>query len=277
VTTYGRGRVPLPRPPKLLTERPIVTDLNWDAEDLDFGTETPESKVDAETDATDYDQPQEPPADIPGYDAVFSAPDFKDIVGKNQTAKSRAYERKVLSMEKAVVIGSLKRQNFADAAAVLKDGPAFARAMGDSAAKNDKIAGWVDMITAPDNPTVVLAITALGLFGQLMRNHQDEIEKTTQAVKTSWRERRQARKSGVKLVDREPVATTTVKLPFRKKPLTLKWRFRVPVLGAFTKGIFGASIAPEVLTHTVFSDPDLQRALEKQGIVIGVREPNNGE
>jgi len=252
-----------------------VTDLNWDAEDLDFGSQEPKIEVDAETDATDYEQPEEPPADIPGYDAVFTAPDFKDIVGKNQTTKSRSYERKVLSIEKALVLGSLKRNNFPDAAAILKDGPAFARAVGDASDKNKKIAGWVDMITAPDNPTVVLAITAIGLFGQLMRNHQPEIEEIRDKAKVGWKRRREMRKSGVKLVnEREPVATTTFKLPFRKKPVTVKWKIRVPLFGVFTKGIFGASIDPRVLTHTVFSDPDLQRALEKQGIVVGVREPD---
>lgn len=246
-----------------------------DGDDLDFDFDVP--KTDPGKPVEDPHPEDEPQADIPGYDAIFGAPDYAEIVGKKQSGKSRTYERKVQSVEKAVVLGALKRNNFADAAAILKNGPAFARAVGDSAAQNDRVAGWVDMITAPDNPTVVLTIAAIGLFGQLARNHQQGIEQATQAAKQTWRERRQARKSGVKLVnEREPVATTTFKLPFRKKPVTLKWRIRVPFVEVFSKGVFGSAVPPEVLTHSVFSDPDVIRALEKQGITIGVRDPNEG-
>lgn len=245
-----------------------------DGDDLDFDFNTPSAESPEEK-PSDDPREDEPLADIPGYDAIFGAPDFAEIVGRKQSGKSRTYERKVQSVEKAVVLGALKRNNFADAAAVLKNGPAFARAVGDASAHNDKIAGYVDMITAPDNPMVVLAIATIGLFGQLARNHQEGIEKATQAAKTTWRERRQARKSGVKLVnEREPVATTTFKLPFRKKPITLKWRIRVPFVEVFSKGVFGSAVPPEVLTHSVFSDPDVIKALEKQGITIGVRDPN---
>ncbi len=254
----------------------MTADSGWqDAEDLDFGTFDVPKESKEEPEDLGYEQPDEPVADTPGYDVIFSAPDFKDIVGKNQTPKSRSYERKVQSMEKAIVIGALKRNNFPDAAAVLKDGPAFARAVGDAAAKNDKIAHYVDMITAPDNPTFVLAVTAIGLFGQLMRNHEPQIEEVTNNVKVGWKRRREMRKSGTRLVqEREPIATTTFKIPFRKKPVTLKWRIRVPLVTVFTRGVFGASVAPELLTHTVFSDPDLIKVLEKQGIHIGVRDPN---
>jgi hypothetical protein len=250
----------------------VANDEWQDAEDLDF--DAPLDDVQVEPDTHD-EEPQEPLADIPGYDAIFNAPDYAEIMGKKQTGKSRTYERKVQSVEKALVIGSIKRNNFPDAAAILKHGPSFARAVGDASAQNDKIAGYVDMLTAPDNPTVVLAITGLAFLGQILRNHEPEIEKVRDTVKVGWKRRREMRKSGTRVVDeRPPVATTTFKLPFRKKPVTLKWRVRIPVLGIFTKGIFGSAVSPEVLTHSVFSDPDVQRALEKQGIILGVRDPN---
>lgn len=243
-----------------------------DAEDLDF--DAPLSNEDIQSEPPNLeDEPEEPLADIPGYDAIFNAPDYAEIVGRKQSTKSRKYERKVQSVEKTLVIGAIKRKDFPDAAAILKHGPAFARAVGDSAAQNDRVAGYVDMLTSPDNPTFVLAITGLALFSQVLRNHQPEIEEVAAKAKVGWKRRRELRKSGTRLVDeRPPVATTTIKLPFRKKPLTLKWRLRIPVVSVFTKGIFGSAVAPEVLTHSVFSDPDVQRALEKQGIIIGVRE-----
>jgi hypothetical protein len=246
----------------------VTEKLEWDSEDLDFDSPIVENEIPTETE-------DEPIADIPGYDAIFGAPDYAEIVGKKQTGKSRTYERKVQSVEKALVIGSLKRNNFPDAAAILKNGPAFARAVGDAAAENKRVAGYVDMITAPDNPMVVLAIASIGLLGQLVRNHQPQIEAVRDEVRVGWKRRRELRKSGVKLVnEKEPIATSTFKLPFRKRPITIKWRFKLPLVGVFSKGIMGASIDPAVLSYTVFSDPDVLVALEKQGITVGVRDPN---
>lgn len=246
-------------------------EFDGEDQDLDFDAPLTENAPVNESEELE----DEPLADIPGYDAIFGAPDYAEIVGKKQSGKSRTYERKVQSMEKAIVLGALKRNNFPDAAAVLKNGPAFARAVGDAAAVNDKVAGYVDMFTAPDNPMFILAITSIGLFGQLARNHQEQIEHVQDAAKVGWKRRREMRKSGVKLVqEKEPIATTSFKLPFRKKPVTIKWRFKVPFVGVFTKGVLGSSLDPKVLTHQVFSDENVIVALEKQGITIGVRDPN---
>lgn len=242
-----------------------------DAEDLDF-----DSLEDIRTEPETHDnEPEEPSADIPGYDAIFNAPDYAEIIGKKQTGKSRTYERKVQSLEKAIVIGAIKRKDFPDAAAVLKNGPAFARAVGDCAAQNDKVAGYVDMLTSPDNPAFIMCITGFALISQLFRNHQPEIEDLTAKARVGWKRRRELRKSGTKLVnEREPLATTTFKLPFRKKPVTIRWRVRIPIFGSLSRGLFASAVDPAVLTHSVFSDPDVQKALEKQGIIIGVRDPD---
>jgi hypothetical protein len=246
-----------------------MADLDWEAEDVKFD-EIPDEE---EILDPDYRQPEEPIADVPGYDAIFGAPDFAEIIGKNrQAGKSRTYERKVQSVEKALVIGALKRNNFPDAAAILKHGPAFARAVGDAAVDNNRVAKMVDMITAPDNPTVVLALTSIALIGQLLRNHEPELEKIQNEVKVGWKRRREMRKSGTRLVqEREPLATSTFKLPFRKKPVIIKWRIRIPGVALFTRGVLGGSIAPNELAHQVFSDPDVIKALEKQGIITEVR------
>ncbi len=254
-----------------------MADSDWTTfEDVDdpsgFDFDVPGDAKPAGGEETPEDEPL---ADIPGYDAIFGAPDYAEIVGKKQSGKSRTYERKVQSMEKTIVLGALKRNNFPDAAAILKNGPAFARAVGDAAAVNDKVAGYVDMLTAPDNPMFILAVTGIALGSQLMRNHQEQLEQASKTVKSSWRERRQQRKSGVKIVNEtEPIAVTSFKLPFRKRPVTIKWRVKVPFVGVFTKGIFGAAVDPAALTYTVFSDPNVIVALEKQGITVGIREPN---
>jgi hypothetical protein len=249
----------------------VAIDGWQDAEDLDFGAPLSNEDIQAEPPENE-DEPDEPLADIPGYDAIFNAPDYAEIVGTKQSTKSRKYERKVQSVEKAIVIGAIKRKDFPDAAAILKNGPAFARAVGDCAAQNDKVAGYVDMLTSPDNPTIVMAITGFALVSQLFRNHQPEIEEMTAKAKVGWKRRRELRKTGTKLVnEREPLATTTFKLPFRKKPVTIRWRVRIPIFASLSRGLFASAVDPVVLTHSVFSDENVQKALQKQGIIIGVR------
>jgi hypothetical protein len=208
--------------------------------------------------------------EIPEYEALFNAPDFDFLKDRKRTQAARNYERRVQSMLKAGVIGSLQRGNLPDAAALIKTGPKFARALGDSAADNENIARVLDMLTAPDSPIVPLVVTGLSLASQLLRNHREEAETVAQNMKMNFRERRAHRKAiAAGQVEGAPQATTTVKLPFGRK-ITLGFRIQIPGKRIW-QTLTGGAVHPDVLAHTVFSDTALLKELEKHNIIIQVK------
>lgn len=235
-------------------------ELKWDTdfEEADPGEEVP---VD---DFEDIQTEKSP------YDVLFNAPDYAAIVKKTRSKTAREYEVKVQSMFKAVTIGALKRGDLPDAAAFLAHGPAFAKAAGDLTDESDAAKRAIDMLTAPDSPWFVFGLAALTLGGQLYRNHQAEIQATSQNVKKTWKERREAKKNGIP----QQQATTTVKLPFGRK-VTLRFKVRIPVLGAIFRGLSQTSVPPQALVYSVFSDAELRSTLKRQGIIIA--EGQNGE
>jgi hypothetical protein len=207
---------------------------------------------------------------VPEYEALFDAPDFDFLKDRKRTQAARNYERRVQSMLKAGVIGSLQRGNLPDAAALIKTGPKFARALGDSAADNENIARVLDMLTAPDSPIVPLVVTGLSLASQLLRNHREEAETAAQNMKMGFRERRAHRKAvAAGQVEGAPQATTTIKLPFGRK-ITLGFRVHVPGKRIW-QTLTGGAVHPDVLAHTVFSDTALLKELEKHNIIIQVK------
>jgi hypothetical protein len=223
--------------------------------------------------APDSGQLPPPAEDIPGYQALFAAPDFASLLGRARTKTSRDYERKTQSILKAGVVGAFKRNNLPDAAALLQNGPAFARAVGDAADENERVRGIVDMITAPDSAMVALAITALALGSQLIRNHQDQAEQVAEQVKTSWKERREMKRriargeiipEGRTTADKPKV---TIKLPFGRT-VSFGFRIRVPGIGGIIRGVLGSAVPPKNLVYSVFSDDKLIMELRKQGILI---------
>lgn len=215
----------------------------------------------------DDETPDETNEELPEYDVLFAAPDFAFLKTARRTPKSRDYERRIQSLLKAGLLGSLHRGQLADAAALIKTGPKFARAVGDAADANDRVASVVDMITAPDSPMVPLALTSIALVSQLLRNHKAEAEEAAQTVRLNWRQRREARKAGLAAESR---AVTTLHLPFGRK-LSLRFRIHVPSLGRIWTGVTGGAMPPEALVHTVFSDDKLIKALHEQGILIRLK------
>jgi len=192
---------------------------------------------------------------------ILTAPDFATFVKGNRTPNAKAYERKVQSALKTTFYGALKNQNLPDAATVLYYGPGFAQAAGDLADKDERVARGIDMLTAPDNPYVAFTIAAIGIAGQLIRNHQDTLSAIPEAVKEGRRERR-ARKAA-----ETPHKPVQVKLPFgRTLNIGLRFRFRsLRKLGLLIKL---RSHEPSQLVAEVFSDEKLLKTLAKEGIVI---------
>jgi hypothetical protein len=209
--------------------------------------------------------------DVPDYEVIFGAPDFDFLKNRKRPVKARQYEQRVQSLVKAGVFSSLHRGNLPDAAALIKTGPKFARALGDAAGDNEHIASALDMLTAPDSPIVPLVVTGLTLVSQLLRNHKDEAEIVAQNVRMGWREKRARRKAVVAgEVVGGPQATTTIKLPFGRK-ITLGFRLHLPGRQVW-KSITGGAVPPEALVHSVFSDEALLKELARQGFPIRVRD-----
>jgi hypothetical protein len=210
--------------------------------------------------------------DTPEYEVIFGAPDFDFLKDRKRPPQARAYERRVQSLIKAGVMASLHRNNLPDAAAFIKTGPKFARALGDAAADNPSIGKALDMLTAPDSPMVPFIVTGLTLASQLLRNHQAEAEIVAQNVKMGWKEKRVRRKAIIagQIVGEGPQATTTIKLPFGRK-ITLGFRIHLPGKQLW-KSITGGAVPPEALVHSVFSDEALLRELARQGFPIRVRD-----
>lgn len=212
-------------------------------------------------------EPDDDDTTLPEYEAIFGAPDFDFLKEKPRSPKARGYERRVQSLLKSFTFAALNRGDMPDAAALIKTGPKFARAVGDAAVTSKHVAQVVDMLTAPDSPMVPLAVTGIALVSQLLRNHQAEAELAAQEAKRTWKERREARKSGMADL---PRATTTIRLPFGRK-ITLKWKIRLPLADQLWKRVTGGAVPPEVLVYSVFADDELLTALRKQGYDIKQR------
>jgi hypothetical protein len=209
------------------------------------------------------------------YAELFGAPDYSTFIKSAETTKSRAYERKIQSMLKAGVVGTVNAHAFADTAAILKYGPGFAKAGGALADADERAAKVVDMLTAPDSPYFMFMLAAMPFAGQIARNHKPEIEQ----VGGTWRQRRAQRKAAKAAGDIpgaiRPGRDIFIKLPFgRKIRLRVGFAFNFgKMLGAFT----AASQHPVELQNEVFGDQKVIKALRKMGVILTVPDPDDDE
>jgi hypothetical protein len=200
---------------------------------------------------------------------ILDAPDYVTFVRIADTNASREYRNKVQSMLKATALGAIRYGDLPDAAAIFHFGPDFAAASGQFAAANDTAAKMIDLLTAPDNPALVFVMTAIPFITQLFRNHQDELRQMP-AVRRTWRERRKAARENPDAAVK-PTIELTVPFTKRKIKFNLRVKFRVASIAG---GLMRNSEDPDYLTHKVFSDEGLQRALIKQGFRITPVQPN---
>lgn len=191
--------------------------------------------------------------------SIFDAPDFTSLVRPAQTANAKAHSAKIKSMLKSGVIGCINIGDFPDAAAILSFGPPFADAGGQLADADKRAAKAIDVLTAPGNPYVMFAMTTIPLISQLFRNH----EQTIAAIPETRRQARLRRKA---MADARKVEKPrfTIRMMGREWPI----RFRTPQFGKVLSGFKANTRDPETLTLSVFTDPRVVKALEKQGIVL---------
>lgn len=198
------------------------------------------------------------------FSTLFDAPSYSEFIKTAPNAKARSYERRIQSMMKAGLVGSLNAGNWSDAATFLKHGPGFAKAAGNLAAEDAKAARIVEMLTAPESPYVMFAMVAIPMIAQLARNHQAEVQKSAETWRERRAERKQAKAAGYKPQKQgSPITFTLFKREFK---LPIRFRIKLPNL----KAAFGAFLAPtqhpDEIAAEVFNDVSVVRALHKMGV-----------
>jgi hypothetical protein len=209
----------------------------------------------------------------PDYEDLFGAPDFTTFIKKPVSARSREYQRKVQSMMKSAVIGAVNMQDYPDAATFLKYGPAFARASGELADSNAKTREIIDMLTAPDSPVLVFAAAAIPMVAQLWRNHEPTVEHIVDNVKKTRRQRREAKRNGVRIPKPEAREVANLKILGRRIPIKIRLpKVKFSIVG---RVLHARAQHPQVLVNEVFSDPKVVKALRDIGAFPEAPEDDN--
>ncbi len=163
----------------------------------------------------------------------------KDTIIRHEVKRPQTaidYEDKVKSfLHTALKSTAGDEKTVADAAAIIRYGPDFAEAAGDLAEQDARVKKAIDLISAPDNPYVALAVASIPFAVQLMRNHESDNQ----------------------------VESRELKVPFFKRKFRLRFRLRLK-----NKWLRAISSDPKVLARDVFSDQTITKALKDEGIDI---------
>jgi hypothetical protein len=171
----------------------------------------------------------------------FIDADLGHFMRKPKTAVAREYEAKAQAILGLLTRGTIGNpQTIADAAAYIAYGDKMAAATGELADEYEPARRFIDAIASPSSPLVGFALTLLPLAAQLLRNHEKEVIKPARMI------------------------STTIKIPFRKKPLTVK----IPLRVRLTKSLRAQTVEPKAIASMVFSNPDVVKALKKRGIDV---------
>lgn len=190
-----------------------------------------------------------PPEEEPNpYDDFLTSeqpdldPDASLLDERKRKPRAKEYERKAKGLFSiAVKITVTNEPTIADSAALLMHGPNVAEKMGDLAAENERFARMLDILTEQtENPTTALIVAAMPLALQVMRNHEDA------------------------LADSPARAERSIRLPFTKRRLRLRFKLRLP------KRARSLTTDPMQLSAHVFTNEQIQEALRKQGINVVV-------
>lgn len=198
------------------------------------------------------------------FSNLFDAPDYSSFIKTKPNTKAKSYEARVASLMKAGLIGSLNAQQFPDAATFLKHGPGFAKATGNLAAEDARIASIVDMITAPESPYVMFALVAIPLVSQLLRNHRSEINEAGATIKQKRAQRKAEKRAGIK--QPSTVKPITFKLFRREITIPIRVRFKFPSFKNAFKAFLAPTQHPSQITNEVLGDPRVQAELRKMGL-----------
>jgi hypothetical protein len=198
------------------------------------------------------------------FSTLFDAPSYSEFIKIAPNSKARSYEKRVQSMLKAGLIGSMNAGLYPDAATILKLGPGFAKAAGNLAAEEEKAAQIIDMLTAPESPYLMFALVALPMLAQLTRNHQEDITRVGDKVKQTRAERKQAKLAGAKPFKIYP--PVTFRLFRREFKVPIRFRIKLPNLKKIASSFLAPTQHPGEIAQEVFSDPAVVKALHKMGL-----------
>lgn len=160
----------------------------------------------------------------PSWQAIFSAPNYADLIRTRQSARAREYRDRTNSLLKAALVGAINTGEFTDAATILRHGPAFATATGQLADSNDRAAGLIDMITSPASPVAMFVLAAVPLVSQLFRNHEAQLANIPEA-----REQAKRTRKSIRLARKSEEPRFTIKI--LKWHIPVHWHAKKPSLG----------------------------------------------
>lgn len=194
---------------------------------------TDEKIIFSVADDTLFNASPEPEVPEPEYDEPSD-----DFIKKPTRPRGAiAYEKKVSELINTGMRAALgHEQTLADAAALIMYGPTLAEKVGNLAATDPRIARGIDFITdGTENPYASVAIAAMPLILQVIRNHEPQAEVSS--------------------------GRTGFRIPFTQKHIKLKFKIKLGRLRQLTND-------PDAFTSWVLDRPDIQAALAKQGINV---------
>lgn len=173
---------------------------------------------------------------------IIESDTLASLIDRPKTQVAREYEKKTAAMLNAAMRGTAGNpQTVADAAAIIVYGPSFAAAAGELAEADERARKMIDMIATPSNPWIMLLMAGIPLASQLYRNHETDVVKPVRKI------------------------TKDIKIPLTKGKVI---HLRIPLRFALPKHFRNQTIPAEVLTESVFSNPDVAKALRKRGIDV---------
>jgi hypothetical protein len=222
---------------------------------MDIKDEEEVGGYDADSAFPNGDAPED---DAPGWEAIWNAPDYSTLINARASRRAAEYTKKVNSVFKAGVFGCIQAGDMADAAAILHHGPPFSHALGQWADKDRRVAAGIDVVTSPSSPVMMALVTGITLLAQVTRNHEAQIREIPNA-----RKRAKAIKLSKRASEKEAPPRFTIRV--LKWQIPVRFRSRIKLSTIFA-GFRAQTHEPQLLVMQVFNDPDLIKALEKQGI-----------
>lgn len=202
---------------------------DWDAI---AGEARPDDSSQGNGDATPLDEFLQ--SDQPDFDQ----PHADILTERTRSPKAKQYERKTAGLfSTAFKLTVGQASTLPDSAAILMYGPDVSERVGDLAAENALVARGVDMLTdGSENAAAALLLTAFPFVLQVVRNHEQALQPQARGIK----------------------------VPFTKGKRVLRFKFGFNI----GKRVHNMTSDPDALTVHVFSNPDVQAALIKQGIKV---------
>jgi len=168
------------------------------------------------------------------------------IEPQTETARAKRYRIKVKrGLNFLLGITAQNPHTVADAAAIVEYGPQVSKAIGNLCDKDDKARRVIDFLTEDgiDNPYVLTIAALMPLAFQVVRNHEEALEKEFKPH---------------------------IRIPFTKRSIKFPFKFHLKL--GFVKAY---TAPPDMITEHVFTNPAVLEALAKRDIKIAW-QPRNG-